>query len=633
MKIFKSLSIRVALAVGTALLMLTLSITQVVVLEYQTEHAMTKAAQQRQTTSLHVLVDQFSSEFGGIEVRGAAGGDLERVTWDALPEIADHSVIDHVGSISGETATLFKWDEAQGDFLRVSTNIKKPDGSRAVGTMLGRKNPVHAAMLRKETYRGEALILGKEYLTIYQPILSPAGQVIGIFYVGVDRGQIDAAIVQQRFLSVLVSGILILAALGLMIWMLNVLLRPLGKLGKAFDRMAGGDLDTLVPYTDRKNEIGEIATRADAFRVKLVEARQRDEEAHRKQEQEAKVVQTLREGLERLAAGNLTRSLDQPFPPNYEALRMDFNATLDTLNDLLGAIVETTSEIRGKTEEISSASDDLSRRTENQAATLEETAAALDELTSSVRSAAESASEVENVVKSARKDAENSGRVVEDAIGAMSGIKRSSDEINQIIGVIDDIAFQTNLLALNAGVEAARAGEAGRGFAVVASEVRALAQRSSEAAKEIKQLIAASAEQVDSGVSLVNRAGEALTDIVSRVGTIAELISEIATGSQEQSVGLGEINVGVTELDKVTQQNAAMVEEVTAASTTLKSESTTLDTMVERFQLRREGRRTAPAPVMPRESAAPAPMPRAAERTETHPPARKVANGGDWQDF
>ncbi|MBL3567524.1 hypothetical protein JMM59_21340, partial [Rhodovulum sulfidophilum] len=329
-----------------------------------------------------------------------------------------------------------------------------------------------------------------------------------------------------------------------------------------------------------------------------------------------------------LSEGDLTSTIDTKFADDYEQLRQDFNATVETLNALMGEIVENATEITTRAEEISGASDDLSRRTENQAATLEQTAAAMDEMTASVRAAAEGAAKVEDVVREARGNAEQSGLVVREAIGAMSEIKKSSDGINQIIGVIDDIAFQTNLLALNAGVEAARAGEAGRGFAVVASEVRALAQRSSEAAKEIKTLISASSDQVETGVSLVNRGGAALTDIVERVGNIAALIADIATGAQEQSVGLAEINVGVNELDKVTQQNAAMVEEANAAAVTMKQEAGNLQTLVARFRLKGPAAAVSPRPRTETAIPAAAPPPTA----EFEPPKRAVNDAG-WQDF
>jgi len=302
----------------------------------------------------------------------------------------------------------------------------------------------------------------------------------------------------------------------------------------------------------------------------------------------ALVVNSLADALNDLSAGDLRARLDEQFPPEYDRLRMDFNAAMDNLEDAMGVIALNAAAITASATEVAQASDDLSRRTEMQAATLEETAAALDQITATVKKTAHGAGQANAVVESAKGDAEVSGRVVLQAVAAMSEIEKSSRQVSQIIGVIDEIAFQTNLLALNAGVEAARAGEAGRGFAVVASEVRALAQRSSEAAKEIKALITASSQQVGAGVKLVDEAGAALTKIVSQVSQISALVSEISASAHEQSTALGEVNTAVNQMDQVTQQNAAMVEQTTAASHSLNSEADELKQKIEKFKTNNE---------------------------------------------
>ncbi|GGX53229.1 hypothetical protein GCM10007385_21600 [Tateyamaria omphalii] len=316
----------------------------------------------------------------------------------------------------------------------------------------------------------------------------------------------------------------------------------------------------------------------------------RDHQAKIAREQ-AVVVMALGQGLQGLSEGNLTTELTDPFPEDYEKLRLDFNGALISLRNAMATVMHNVNSIRSETTEITSAADDLSRRTERQAATLEETAAALDELTSSVRSAAEGADAASKTSEHAKRNAQQGGDIARQAVSAMDGIKTSSQEISKITSVIDDIAFQTNLLALNAGVEAARAGEAGRGFAVVATEVRALAQRSSDAAREINTLISTSAEQVQHGVELVDRTGTALSSIVSSVADISERMIEIATSARQQSAGLNEINAAVNELDQVTQQNAAMFEETTAASHALTGEADTLADAVAQFRIGSERHR------------------------------------------
>nr|QQZ50576.1 hypothetical protein JKL49_03300 [Phenylobacterium glaciei] len=267
-----------------------------------------------------------------------------------------------------------------------------------------------------------------------------------------------------------------------------------------------------------REEQEAMATREQATRA------QAEKERADTQAAQAAVVSTLADGLSRLSQGDLTHSINQAFPEEYEALRSDFNAAVDKLREAMQVIVATSSQIGSSSEEIAGASDDLSRRTEQQAASLEETAAALDEITATVKKSAEGASHARAVVQTAKTGAADGGDIVRQAVLAMGEIEKSSTQISQIIGVIDEIAFQTNLLALNAGVEAARAGEAGKGFAVVASEVRALAQRSAEAAKEIKALISASSTQVGSGVQLVGKTGQALEMLVAQVDEIDGLV-------------------------------------------------------------------------------------------------------------
>ncbi len=426
------------------------------------------------------------------------------------------------------------------------------------------------------------------------------------------------AITQARITLIGGSLVAILAAAA-MAWLLSrAIAAPVSAMTRAMDRLAGGDNTVEVPAVGRKDEIGQMATAVLAFKEAAIqkvrveaevaeqraaaelERQAREEEKAREAEQDAIAIGSLAEALGKLAHGDLTYRITAAFAPKAEQLKTDFNAAVATLQDTMTVISGNTTNMRSGAGEISQAADDLSRRTEQQAASLEETAAALDQITATVRKTAEGANHAREVVETARTDAERSANIVQRATAAMGEIEDSSKQIGQIIGVIDEIAFQTNLLALNAGVEAARAGDAGKGFAVVASEVRALAQRSAEAAKEIKVLINASSAQVGQGVDLVAETGKALQRIASQVAEINASVSEIAASAQEQAVGLQQVNTAVNQMDQVTQQNAAMVEESTAASHALANEAVELTRLMGQFSIGQDqGRpivRKTPAP-------------------------------------
>lgn len=356
------------------------------------------------------------------------------------------------------------------------------------------------------------------------------------------------------------------------------------------EALAAGDLDSTIEYTTNKDCVGRMTTAMATFRRNAEEARIASDLGS--------MAEELGAGLGELAKGDVTHRIETPFPLKYESLRHDFNAAVDALQTTLSQVSRATGGIHIGASDIRRASDDLSQRTEQQAASLEETAAAMDEITSTVRQTALGATRANSVVGETRIEAERSSDIVRRAVDAMGGIERSSSEISEIITVIDAIAFQTNLLALNAGVEAARAGDAGKGFAVVASEVRALAQRSADAAKDVKTRILASSKQVDAGVELVSETGKALQNIVDRITEISTLVSGIAAAAEQQATGLQEVNTAVSEMDGVTQQNAAMVEQATASARALSGEAEELARQVSRFRI----------------GDAPAPEPRAAER-------------------
>ena len=410
---------------------------------------------------------------------------------------------------------------------------------------------------------------------------------------------------------------------------------PIRSLTQAMSRLAQGDLQGTAVDAGRRDEIGEMARAVEVFRnnaLAMQQLKAQEAALHERssdlQSSIAAVVASavagdfsgriskdyqnddlnrfarsvnelvgsvdsavaeMRRVIAALADADLTQSMDGRFQGAFAELQGNVNATMVTLRATMNNVRSAASTINDNSAELSSAANDLSKRTEQQAAALEETAAALDEITATVRAASSRANEARDMVHETRQSATKSGEIVRSAVDAMGRIEDSSNKISQIISVIDEIAFQTNLLALNAGVEAARAGEAGRGFAVVAQEVRELAQRSANAAKEIKTLITASASEVEGGVSLVRSTGDALLEIENLVNRVNGHVESIATAAREQATALAEINSSVNQMDQMTQKNAAMVEETTAASTTLAQESVHLQAMLQNFKLDGQG--------------------------------------------
>lgn len=408
---------------------------------------------------------------------------------------------------------------------------------------------------------------------------------------------------------------MILAAIALTIALLTLLIRqiakPLNIMTGAMGELAAGNMDVRVPEADRRDEVGDLANAMTQFRDQLAAAERA------KAEQTTMIVDSVGQALSNLATGDLLTRIDTELTGPFAKLKTDFNKAAEALQDALSQVSTAVAGINGGAGEIRTASDDLSMRTEQQAASLEETASAMEEITSTMRSAAQRTASANEAARDARALAEQSGDIVQKAVVAMDGIERRSNEISDIIAVIDGIAFQTNLLALNAGVEAARAGDAGKGFAVVASEVRALALRSADAAKDVKNLVTASSEQVAEGVRLVGETGQALNGIIGRIVEVSGLVDEISNAAQQQATGLQEVNTAVGEMDVVTQQNAAMVEEATAAARGLATEADSLARQLSRFQIGQPASamstnvhklETRPAKAAPRPRAKPIPM-------------------------
>ncbi len=411
----------------------------------------------------------------------------------------------------------------------------------------------------------------------------------------IDENEAFAGVASMQMWIAIIGLVLVSAVLTVSIWFARTITHPIDEIVKRMDQLTSGNTDFDCSDLQSSDEIGQMAKSLAVFKQASIDKQRLEYDAKKQQEaveEERKqteqaaalAVDSIGDALSKLADGDLTARVATQLSDQYVELKDNFNTSAASLESAFNAVASGASSIYSGTNEIAQASDDLSRRTENQAATLEETAASVAEITNNIAQSAAGAERAREVVSVSKQAAENGGEVVQRAVQAMEGIEKSSDEIGDIIGVIDEIAFQTNLLALNAGVEAARAGDAGRGFAVVASEVRALAQRSAKAAREIKELISSSTQQVDRGVKLVRETGSSLKQIVDGVTEINLLVTEIATGAQDQATSLQQVNTAVGQLDQVTQENAAMVEEATAAARTLASQTQDLQAQVTRFK-------------------------------------------------
>ncbi|MCA0940812.1 methyl-accepting chemotaxis protein [Salipiger pacificus] len=455
---------------------------------------------------------------------------------------------------------------------------------------LGDREAALLALAQKALAEGGRQGMLGDFVATEAVALPGEGAPLGALAMAWTDSAMRASILRDKHIMLVSAA----ASLCLMLVVSLVLLRrivlaPLSALRRGMSRVAAGDYDVTLRAERRRDEFGELGRNLADLTKTLARGRDAQEARGRAHEAQNQVVRHLSDALDALAGGSLRHTIIEAFPGEYEELRANYNRAVESLRATMTEVNSGALNIHSSAEEIARASDDLSRRTETQAATLEQTAAALDEMLARVREAAQAARDAESSVQTASKLADQNGEVMRSAIEAMGGIERSSQQINEIIGVIDDIAFQTNLLALNAGVEAARAGASGKGFAVVASEVRALAQRSSDAAQQIKTLISGSADRVRDGVELVERSGEALGEVVAQVSQISTLVSNIAGVAAEQAQGLNEINVGVSNLDRVTQQNAAMVEESTAAAHMLRGDAGRLSDLMRGFSVGEEG--------------------------------------------
>ena len=551
------------------------------------------ALERRMGSNLDVSMSLLRTYLDQAGMHWSVDGGKLKLGATAASDLSDF--IDKASSASKGVATIFSGDE------RVATSVRKADGARALGTHLTDDKVREAVLRQGQTYRGQTTILGRRYLTIYEPIRDAANTIVGILFVGLPTEELEAVKWNVIIQGMSVAALVVLLLSAANAWLMGVTLKPLDRLVAVMRIIAQGELEAEIPGAERKDQVGRMSNALQIFRRaaidklgmqsqaeaagRVIEQERSAREAHRANAatQLGIVVGSLETGLHRLSEGDLVVRIEEPFAPEYESLRLNFNQAVKKLAATVTAVVQTSQAIAAGVQKITSASQDLARRTEGQAATLEESTTALRDLASAVNNTADHSIRTKDIISSAKEDTLGSAEVVTKTVAAISGIMASSQKIGTIIGVIDEIAFQTNLLALNAGVEAARAGDAGRGFAVVASEVRALAHRSADAAKEIKNLISISTREVVDGVKLVGETGRAFERINSQISIIDGGILEIAGRAVEQSITLKKVNMSVGELDQSTQQNAAMAEQATAACQSLIQQTSNLERMVSQF--------------------------------------------------
>ena len=444
------------------------------------------------------------------------------------------------------------------------------------------------------------------------------------------------AMAQSMHNNLILAALAAVVTIAIFVVFQRRVLSPMEQLRQAMETMAAGNLDIAIPGDDRQDELGEIARALGGIKRSITERSQREADVQMAAQQQ--VTGALGAGLAALAQGDLRHRVTQAFPADYERLRTDFNETISALGRQINEVAGASSAVGSGAGEIATASEDLSRRTERQSAALEETAATVNELKASVLEARQATVAATATAQETRTEATDSGEMMGRAVLAMEAIAQSSDKMRSIIQIIDGISFQTNLLALNAGVEAARAGEAGRGFAVVATEVRSLAERAAGAAREISELIETSGKQVHHGVDMVSRTRDSLERIVGKAGDLAGMIESISDSAEKQTISIAQAASAVTEIDRATQQNAALAEETTAASQSLSREAARLTEVVRMFALDGQHNQGGVVPLRaPAPAPARAPAPALAKgRPLSHGNAAlamEPAAASDWAEF
>ncbi|WP_404339701.1 methyl-accepting chemotaxis protein [Sphingomonas sp. MMS12-HWE2-04] len=514
-------------------------------------------AAQRQETNMRVAW----------QVLKGYGSDF-RVEGDSLfvgeTKLNDNTApVDLVKQLVGGTATVFLGDK------RITTNVTKPDGSRAVGTPLA-AGPARDAVLGKgETFRGDADILGKPFYTAYDPIKDASGKTIGILYVGLSKDEALAAVASLRW-SMAIGVLIVTLLVGAAIFAISrKMFGPLGTMDASMQALASGATSIEIAGRDRADEIGRMAKALVTFRDAAIAKQQMEASTRVADAERETAMALLNDTLRRVATGDLGAKIGADFPNGYAELKANFNQAMESLSSLVGTVLESTNTIRSGSTEIAVASEDLARRTESNAASLEETAAAITQMNGRISETATAATRTVERADRAISVVDTGRAVANNAVEAMHRVNEGTKGIDSVIEGLDKIAFQTRVLAMNAAVEAGRAGEAGRGFAVVADLVSALAMRSEEEAARARGQLTATQTDIVDAVDAVGKVDNALSEIVGTVGEVHGLLSTIASDNQAQSGAIGEISVAIGAMDRSTQQNAAMVEQTSAAARNL----------------------------------------------------------------
>ncbi|MDB5589394.1 MAG: hypothetical protein JWP26_4364 [Devosia sp.] len=608
----------------------------------------------QQNANIGVAATILERRLSGSVLNWAEDGSIASFQSWAIPPFYDTSVIDSVTRVTKQDATIYQYDPATAVFTSRTTSLVGADGARAENMTIAAGDPAYEGLVANQQVIGESILLGGSYFGAYQPMVKMSGEVMGAIYVGVPMASVNAAANAVVGLLVLVGAIVFVALGALGFLMSRTITKPIPKLAKAMEQISAGDFATVVPYTQKGNEVGGMARTVEVFRENGLRVSQMTEaEAARiiadqanRQAMMSELQSAFGVVVDAAVAGDFTRQVDVEFPDpelnalaasvnnlvatfnrgvseigvvlgamadtdltlrmqgEYEGafakLKHDTNAVADKLSEVVSQLRGTSRALKTATGEILSGANDLSERTTKQAATIEQTSAAMEQLASTVMQNADRARDASVNAGAVTKTAEEGGQVMDAATAAMERITQSSGKISNIIGLIDDIAFQTNLLALNASVEAARAGDAGKGFAVVAVEVRRLAQSAASASADVKVLIEQSANEVKSGSKLVGDAAGKLKAMLEAARGNNGLLESIARESREQASSIDEVNTAVRTMDEMTQHNAALVEETNAAIEQTEAQASELDRIVDIFIINEHE-----APV--RRAAAPAP--------------------------